>query len=465
MNTTHRTKGKDPRIDALLKDIGSRRSVRGRVFPLRDIHIKEHLEAPTSFAAVANNTIIPTLVPPSLGCGMGLVATTLSKDDITPERARHFFLRLRDDVDFSHATSFQNLLEWLGFRKPRHGRYDWNREELARIAREGAGAILTRYGLPDETREHVEYGGEVPHVEHLLASYPLKRLIPRAGWVGARRNIGYGFGGNHFIEIQYVDEIADADTARAWGLSHNQLVILYHGGEGSLAYYIGRYFSNRRKFSFKENLMRFPAKVLFHIGEGHPLRILRRVWRASIRVLFDEISLLEPDGMRQFLAMCVSQNYSYAYRMGMLARIRDSLRAVFPEKSPDVRLVWDTSHVSVVPKQEPPGTDVIHQSGAARIHPEKPVIISGAATTRSFLGRGKKDGWTDHGAGSVIQEHAKTQTADKRGFRTLVFSRTLEATPMPHMSDAGLSEVTYPLEQNGSIAPVAFLRPIATYRD
>ena len=55
--------------------------------------------------------------------------------------------------------------------------------------------------------------------------------------------IGSIGGGNHFVEIQRIEEIFDGATARDWGLRKGTLAIMAHSGSVGIGHLVGRHFS------------------------------------------------------------------------------------------------------------------------------------------------------------------------------------------------------------------------------
>ncbi|HEY9582889.1 MAG TPA: RtcB family protein [Candidatus Paceibacterota bacterium] len=414
-----------------------------RIVALPDVHQKKHLEAPTSIVVATHGTIVPELTTPTLGCSIGTIVTDLNESDLSEQFLQNFFSHIKDHLTFSPPSKIRTLLIWLGLISPKideQGSYDFSRREVEEVASTGASAVLGKYGFEKDILNHIENPGRK------LSS--LRGLIPRSGYQFSRSNIGYGFHGNHFLEIQVVDEIVDEKVAKDFGLRKGQVLVSYHGGEGALAFFIGRYFSNHRiKFSLKEELMRLPAKLLFHLP-----------FYKSLRYYFGNDRLVIPanshDGRRYLDAVQAGANYGIASRLAMIRRIIDALdksgsdiKESEARKSGE-RLLWDASHTTITQENIEGKNLVVHRNGAVKVVPGKPVLVCGSDKTRSCIAIGlpntdKYLNSADHGSGETIKKF----------------------THLGRASENGLDYVVKTLERANIIKPVAYLRPVATFRD
>jgi len=434
--------------------------------------MKEKTEAPCSFVAATKDAIIPELTAPSVGCGMGLIATSLTRADITPKALDAFYAEMRAHRGARYGT-LKNIALWFGILQRPQNKYDFSDADLADAARNGAKAAVQKYNLPQEILEHVEYGGDAMDQE-TEKIFPLSSLLPRAAWVSGKHDIGYGFKGNHFLEVQYVEKIADEETARSWGLQQGQIVIMYHGGGGAVSHYVGRYFARRKKDtnSVRSRAFLFVAKLLFHFGSREGIRYASERWRYYFHPKpFQEIPADSYEGRRLLAATAASLNYSYAFRMGIVKRVFDALHIPFGERT-ETRLVWDTIHNAIRKEHIGEREYIVHRHTATRTFPGKPVIISGFNNTNSYLGIGLPNAEehlfsADHGAGETIKQHStngKTQAHPENHITEIHTTKPPYKEKVPHITNEGLDAVTRPLEEAGVMRPVAYLRPIAVFK-
>lgn len=457
--------------EELVRDIGALPSVALPPLCLPDIHIKTKTEAPCSFVVATVGTIIPQLTAPSVGCGMGLLTTSLTRADITPEKLREFYAAMRAHLGPRYGFT-KNILSWLGIISRPHNIYDLTENELSDAIMYGAAAAQKKYSLPKETLSHIEYTGNVMS-EETRRAFPPRAILPRSAWISGRHDMGYGFKGNHFLEVQYVEDIRDAKTANAWGITQGQIVIMYHGGGGAVSHYLGRYFANRKKDGgIKTKLLIFLAKLLFHFGSLDGMRHMRERWHYYMKPeKFQAIPTDTYEGRRLWASIAASLNYSYAFRMAIVKRIIDAMQTAW---GPQTRatLVWDTIHNSIM-KEALNGEELmIHRHTATRAFEGKPVIISGYNTTNSYLGIGLPHAEehlfsADHGAGESIKEtmiSGRSQPHPEK-HRTTIYTRKAPFEEQrEHITNEGLEAVTRPLEEAGVMRPVALMRPIAVFK-
>jgi tRNA-splicing ligase RtcB (3'-phosphate/5'-hydroxy nucleic acid ligase) len=437
---------------------------------LPDIHIKEGAEAPCSFVVATYNSIVSDLTAPSVGCGMGMIVTSLTRDDITPEKLELFYRHMRNHLGPRYG-SLKNILLWIGIiRRPVH-RYDFSKKELSDAVMYGGKMAVKKYHLPTDTLTHVEYGGDASEGD-ALAPFSLQDILPRAAWVTGRHNIGYGFKGNHFLEVQYVDEIIDESVATKWNLKKGGIVIMYHGGGGAVSHYLARYFANRKKDrgTWKSRTFQFTAKLFFHFLSINGIRHAYERWHYYFTPEeFEEIPANSYEGRRVLTSLRASLNYSYAFRLAIVKRIYDALDAVF---GADVQhtLLWDNIHNSIRKEQVGTRELFVHRHTATRIFKDKPVIIPGFNNTNSYIGIGLETGpeklfSVDHGAGETIKRtHQEHFSKEISGTTDIYTAKEAYKKTIPHITREGLDAVIKPLEEIGLMKPVVYTKPIAVFK-
>ncbi|TSC79439.1 MAG: tRNA-splicing ligase RtcB [Parcubacteria group bacterium Gr01-1014_29] len=462
----------DQKLIQILEQITSLPGLARPVVCLPDIHMKEKTEAPASFVAATDNVVIPELTAPSVGCGMGVIATTLTRADITSERLEMFYAQMQRHRGPNYGT-WDNILLWLGIKKRPHNKYDFSEQELVEAVRDGARAAVKKYNLPSETLDHVEYRGDAMKNETKQA-IRISSILPRAAFASGRHDIGYGFKGNHFLEIQYVETVADQQTAHAWGLYPETVVVMYHGGGGAVSHYLGRYFARRKKdsVSLRSRLFQFLGKLVFHFGSFEGLWHIGKRWRYYfVPKQFQEVLAHSFEGKRLLASIAASLNYSYAFRLAIVKRVQDALEAAF---GPTVKthLVWDNIHNSIRPETIGGKEYIVHRHTATRVFDGRPVLISGFNNTNSYIGIGLAGAQehlfsADHGAGETIKTHAENGNAKPHpeNFTTNIYtSKPPYKKTAIHITNEGLDAVIKPLEETGAMRPVVYTRPIAVFK-
>jgi tRNA-splicing ligase RtcB len=204
--------------------------------------------------------------------------------------------------------------------------------------------------------------------------------------------------GNHFVEVQMVDEIFDESVARQFGLSSGCLTVLIHTGSRGLGHQICT------------DYVRLMDNSLARFGITLPDRQL-----ACAPADSDE-------GRRYLGAMACAANYAWANRHLIMHIVRDVLlRMLRGLRAADVRLVYDVAH-NIAKMESYAGREVcVHRKGATRAfgpsHTElpaeyratgQPVFIPGSMGTASYVMAGADPsdslswGSTCHGAGRAM---------------------------------------------------------------
>ena len=461
----------DPTIQHVLKQILSLKSLALPPVCLPDLLMKPRVEAPASFAAATRDTIIPDLSAPSVGCGMGIAKTTLTRDDIDHLFFERFFEAMRGNLGPRYGF-FKNCFLWLGlFKRPKQA-YDLSREEFECVIREGASAVIEKYRFSPSLLDAIEYRGSL-FDEHEQKNLTIKNILPRVSFKTGMHDLGYGFKGNHFLEIQYVEKILDPVVAKKWDIAPDQIMIMFHGGGGAVPYHVGRYYGNRKKNTMRQKIGLAILKTFFHFGSWEGFSNLRQRFHFYFWPrLFTEIPAHSAEGKRLMQALKAALNYSYAFRVAMLKRIQESIKKTAGNSNVEISLVWDAIHNSILPETINGESVMVHRHTANRAHPGKPLIVSGFNTTCSYLalalpGAEARLFSADHGAGGVIKRfEARGQSrAHSDKHKTLIYqSKKPHVREAAHITDEGINHVMNHLERESIARPVIRLRPLAVFK-
>lgn len=444
----------DPEIR---KKIEAAKKVTGLAAPLiclPNIHPKAGLESPPQFVAATKDTIVPHLTAPAMNCGMSLFATTLREEDFSEEFLKKFASNIRKGVS-KRISKTKSLFRWLGLdlEVEPPNRYDITKKQLEDIFLRGAEAAIEIYDLPKEERSRMEYGGRI-----FRDDINLRGLIPRSTYTNGRHEMGYNFGGNHFLEIQYVEKILDLEKAREWNLKEKQIVMFYHGGGGHGTYHLGRYFARREKNTPTEKVILFILKFVFHLFSLNGIKNARARWHAYFSSKpFPETNINTPEGKRLWRSTQIALNYGYAFRAALLRRIKDAL------PSGDASFLWDAAHNSIIKENGM----LIHRQDAVRVFDGKPIMIAGSNNTLSYLGYGSSGAHVSSfsctpSAGQTIEQYEHDGKSKKEpSYVSLISKRkNPELKRVEHITSEGLFAVTDELEKHDIIKPVAYLRPL-----
>ncbi len=432
------------------------------VIALPDVHWKEHMEVPSSIAIETRGHIVPEFTSVAVNDGMGVVQTDLDAADMTPERMAAFFTRVN-----SHSAS--NFFET--------NRYSIGPAELRGVLAEGARALLSRYRLEPGVLDRMEDRGRMamPASGTPLAEVvPLPLLATRF----SRSEMGLNFGGNHFLEIQVVDELIDESVAARWGFRRGQVVVMYHLGPGPFGGTLLNHYAEREKLQASRRPLFFASKLFFHylqrLGRGRAsakwATYFRRNGWTPLPVDSEEGILL-----RQAFAMAI--NFGYGYRLATMAAIRDALReTVSPATA--VEVFCDISHNGVTEETRAGGAAWVARHNACRLAPGGPTIVAGTHDVPSYLGiggngRGGHIHSYDHGGGHLIDGYRERDELPATGegsvhrFRMTRGrnARIVRQQVVPMRTAGPMERLMGCLEQHDVTRPVVRLRPLGNLKN
>jgi release factor H-coupled RctB family protein len=240
-------------------------------------------------------------------------------------------------------------------------------------------------------------------------------------------------GGNHFAELQMVDEVLDARAFKLFGLGKQQLVVLVHSGSRGLG----------------ESILR--DYVAEHQANG--------------------------SDAESFAAAAYLQGHDLAVRWAKVNRELLAQRFV-QQLGAEADLLWDGCHNSITPRQLEGETVWVHRKGAVAAESEA-VVIPGSRGSLSYLVKplGDREGraWSlAHGAGRKWARSEARQRMRERfgmhqltqtplGGRVICEERDLlyEEAPAAYKN---IEDVIQELVDAGLVSVIATFRPLLTYK-
>jgi tRNA-splicing ligase RtcB len=381
---------------------------------------------------------------------MGVVKADISADDLLPARVRDFYRVFRDSA---------RSTDW-----------DLRPEEVVEVVRRGFPAIARKYGFDELSARRVENGGclgtplEEETVDNLFRGvHPA--LLRR--W---QTRLGLSLGGNHFVELQKVAHIHDARLASRWGLAEGQVLVMYHGGGGPLAGFMGRFFGNRTKDAPRKRAHLFFRKLRYHFGEPASVQWLpSRLKYFSLRT-YARQRASTAEGQRLVASIAAGMNYGYAYRLAIASRIACSLHRSFGgDGAPN--LVYDSSHNSIQ-RERVAGRDVwVHRHNACRVDPDAPLLLPGMYNSASFLAVGAESAGrflrsAPHGLGELVSRDEQDGSAVPLTSHTLRFDGlTEDHTVLPQIHSPRMLTAIERMEAEGLLRRVVELMPVAVLKN
>ncbi len=334
-----------------------------------------------------------------INCGVRLLRTSLTVEEVRP--------RLAALVD----RLYREVPSGVGS----HGGHPVTARTIDDVLVGGAAwAVDAGLGRKEDLATQEEEGALAGARPSEVSENARRRGLKQLGTLGS---------GNHFLEVQAVDEVFDPAFASALGLVPGRVTVMLHTGSRGLGHQVATDFIQRMDR---------------HLAEAGTPLIDRQLSCAPIG---------SDDGQRYMGAMAAAANFAWANRQTITFGIRRAFASVFerPEEELDLSVVYDIAHN--IAKVEEHATDsgrkkvLVHRKGATRAFPAgrdevpaayrpfgQPVLIPGDMGTASYVLAGlptsmdRAFGSSCHGAGRRLSRHAAV-----RAFRYEEVTRALQS--------------------------------------
>jgi len=396
-----------------------------------------------------DGVVSPGGVGYDINCGVRLLSSVLTRDEIAPRLAQ-----LADAL-------FANIPSGVGSHRKD---LRLTARELDGVLADGAGWAVGRGFGERAELEVLEERGAIPWAEPRAVSERAKeRGRPQLGTVGS---------GNHFVEVQWVDEVYDAAAAAQLGLAQGSVTILIHSGSRGLGYQVCDDF----------------IKVMLKAAAKYGIELPDRQLCCA--------PLGSDEGRRYLGAMGAAANFAFANRHLMAHWVRESIEhgLGFAPREHRLRTVYDVCHnIAKLERHETPkGVRelCVHRKGATRAfgpgHPAlpaayrdlgQPVLIPGDMGRYSFVmlgceNSGEAFGSACHGAGRRMSRSAAKKLAAGRPVVRELAAQGIEiraagmGTVLEEIPEAykDVADVVGAVDGAGLARKVARLRPLAVIK-
>ena len=397
-----------------------------------------------------NGIISPGGVGYDINCGVRIVRTNLTFEDIEK--------RVEKLVD----SLFYSIPSGVGSR----GKIRISKREVKEVLVDGSfWAVRKGYGW-EEDLTHTEDQGKMKGANpDKVSQRALERGSPQLGTLGS---------GNHFLEIQVVDEIYDSKAAKVMGLEKGYITIMIHTGSRGLGYQICD--------DYLRNLTRVvQAKYGINIPD-------RQLACAPV---------MSKEGRDYLEAMKCGANFAWANRQIITHWVRESFAQIIGKtpESMGMKVIYDVAHnIAKVENHNVNGKErklIVHRKGATRAFSGKraevpkdyknigqPVIVPGDMGRYSFILVGTDEamkrtfGSTCHGAGRLwSRKKAKVKTRERRIGKELrkkgiIVRSATESTLREEVPDAykDVSNVVDVIHKARISLKVARMRPLGVVK-
>ena len=431
-----------------LVNVASLPGIQGASLVMPDVH--EGYGFPIGGVAATRHpegAISPGGIGYDINCGVRLLISDQQIADI------------RQDLEALSEELYKQVPSGMG----KGGSIHLTEQQINDVLTQGAEwAVKNGYGS-EEDLDFIESAGKLDQADPDMVSDRAKqRGANQLGTIGS---------GNHFVEVDYVEEIYDPEIAQAYGLYPNQVVVLIHTGSRGLGH---------------------------QVATDHIRTIMGAMPEYGIEVPDRELACVpfnSGEGQNYYKAMCAAANFAWCNREVISWEVRKAWSNIFGEGVPSLRLMYDVAHN--IAKVEDHKTDgqkqkvIVHRKGATRAFgpgseelPKEysevgqPVIIPGSMGTCSYVLAGDDRsmdltfGSCCHGAGRRL-----SRTAAKKQVNAPVLKEKLkeegihvqagsfrgiaEEAPIAYKD---VNEVVATVHNAGIVRKVAKLRPVAVIK-
>ncbi|MDP3921619.1 MAG: RtcB family protein [Candidatus Omnitrophota bacterium] len=384
-----------------------------------------------------------------INCGVRLLRTDLREEQVRP--------RLRDLI----GSLFTRVPCGVGVSGKIRIAGKETRKMLVRGAR---WAVEQGYGVAEDL-EYTEASGVLEDADPDAVS---ERAYERG-----RDQLGTLGSGNHFLEVQVIDQILEPEIAERLELELGQITIMIHSGSRGFGYQVCDDYLHLMRQALGKYKISLPDQQL----SCAPVN--------------------SPEGRRYLGAMRCAANYAWNNRQCLMSLTRDVFERCFGESwsSLGMRLIYDVAHnIAKFERYSVDGEErtlCIHRKGATRAFgpgaaelPEdyrdigQPVIIPGDMGRNSYLAVGTAKAMTEtfasscHGAGRAMSRHASVRHARGRSIEKELEAKGIivmgkgkkgiaEEQPAAYKD---VNQVVDVVHQAGIIRKVVRMRPIGVIK-
>jgi tRNA-splicing ligase RtcB len=334
-----------------------------------------------------------------INCGVRMLKTDLQFDDIK-DKIKDLVYRLFSDVPAGVGSKGDIRVS--------------AREEKEILVKGSKWAVEKGYGSEDDLECTEEYGAIQGADPSAVSDRAYDRGKAQSGTLGS---------GNHFLEIQVIDQLYDRDLCDTFGLTLGQITLMIHSGSRGLGYQVCDDY----------------VRSMIHCLQKYNINVPDRQLACA--------PVNSAEGKAYLGAMRCAANYAWANRQCLMYLTRKAFEKVLGAswQKLGMFLIYDVAHnIAKIEKHVVNGEEktlCVHRKGATRAFgpgnpalPERykktgqPVIIPGDMGRNSYLLVGTQKameetfGSTCHGAGRV-----KSRTAATRSINIDVLLKELES--------------------------------------
>lgn len=386
--------------------------------------------------------ISPGGVGYDINCGVRVLRSAISADDLAPHLEK-LMNQIQRDVPSGVG---------------RGGGVKLNPESMKAVLEQGVKYVVAKgYGEADDVEYCEEQGAMFGAQASAVSDKAKSRGRDQLGTLGS---------GNHFLEVQKVDEIFDEAAAKILGLFKNQATVMIHSGSRGLGHQV----------------------CTDYVSILH-----RQLPKYDLRLADPELACApfdSPEGQQYFGAMAASANFAWANRQLIMHLVREAWQRILGQPGGKLELIYDVAH-NIAKVEEHGGQKLcVHRKGATRAFGPgqaglpaeyqpigQPVLIPGTMGTASYILVGTAKAAETffsvcHGAGRTMSRHAAIRAVEGGALRQeleaagivvrcLSTKDLAEEAPMAYKDIHNVVDVVV---KAGLAKPVARLKPLGVVK-
>lgn len=424
---------------------------------------------PVGTVLATRGFVVPQAIGSDINCGMRLHTTDVKVDavkvnlDALEDRFRHIFFEGGRNLFMSRTQREGLLLEGL--------------QGLLNSTPASLAGGLWKYFHDAEIGRHldrVDQQGSLPAktttgLENFIGTGDRQVRDQVTGCIG---------GGNHFVEIQYVEKIHDGVAAHAWGLREGMVTVMVHTGSVAVGHIAGEHYRSLVK-ALHPSVLRHPSNGIFVLPTGG-------AHTTTTEAFWD--------------ALHNAANFAFANRLFLALMAWSAMRDVLGDF--DLPLLYDAPHNLLWRDSDAPDARVVHRKGACPARGfeamagtqfecfGEPVLVPGSMGASSYIlaGRGLDTSLSSasHGAGRVLSRGAATHGFDAEFNRFMKEFRVVTPVDLRRQDIAlrrdivdkklqalkeeapyaykGIGPIIDTIEKSGMASVVVELRPLITMK-
>lgn len=353
-----------------------------RTVAMPDVSSKPGRKNASGTTIISDKYILPQVNDSDPNCGMRLVKTNLTEENITPKEIDKLFRALVETVPTK---------KFVGTKVPFAVVVD--------ICRQGTRAVVEYLGIKTKNElANTQCGGNF--FEKEMSRQDIFDVIPKLYLFFAKYRLGIiGAAGNHFLDLLKVEEIADPIIAEKMGVKKGQYLFMIHTGSGILGQYTMYTHTAKKAEHLSQALMVALGRLTFSSTKKDTYRKMQE--KVKLHLSKDD-SLLKydangADGEMYMNARAAASNFGTANRAVITHNIAQTAKKVLG-RDLEMDLIYDLPHISITREKHFGKTVFVHRSNTSRAYgPEmmpahpvyketgEPAFIPSSMATAAYL--------------------------------------------------------------------------------